>query len=172
MSAVPLSQKLVMLYLLDRCGHPLTNEQIDRYMQQNHWSDYMLLQQLKAELREAEMVAVSDGDPTFYMLLPKGRDSLHLFENRIPLVVHRQLDLFLEHNAAQIEKDSMIFTRVIPEKNGDYLAELRTFAGQNLAFCVSVTLPNRERAKETAEKMAEENEALYAMIAAFLDAEQ
>ena len=79
MSAVPLSQKLVVLCMLARCQHPLTSEQIDVYMMENHWSDYMLVQQLKAELVEAGFVTVSDDAPYFYMITSDGTEALDLF---------------------------------------------------------------------------------------------
>ena len=79
LSAVPLSQKLVVLCMLTRCQHPLTSQQIDVYMLENKWSDYMLVQQLKAELVEAGFVTVSDEAPYFYMITREGMQALNMF---------------------------------------------------------------------------------------------
>ena len=148
MSAVPLTQKLVVLSLLDSCKHPLTSEQIDVYMVENHWSDYMLVQQLKCELQEAQFVTVTDTPPHFTMLTPRGRDSLRLFVNRIPPYLRRQVDVFVQNNAERMLRESTVFTDVQPQNSGSaYRAQVRLFEGQNLALSLEVTVPDEATAR-------------------------
>lgn len=161
MSAVPLTQKLVVLCLLNACKHPLTSEQIDVYMVENHWSDYMLVQQLKCELQEAQFVTVTDTPLHFTMLTPRGRDSLRLFVNRIPPYLRRQVDVFVQNNAERILRESTIFTDVQPQNSGSsYRAQVRLYEGQNLALSVKITVPDEATARSFQRRFASRGSAL------------
>ncbi len=167
MSAVPLSQKLIVLCLLDRCKHPLTAQQLDIYMVENHWSDYMLLQQLKCELQEAEFVTVSPSAPHFFMLAPRGRDALALFISRIPPYLRRQVEDFVSKNQDRMLRESTVFTQIRQQDDGAYLLQLRLFEGQHMAMELNLRIATRQEAEVMQERFCAQAQTLHQQILAF-----
>ena len=167
MSAVPLSQKLIALCLLDRCKHPLTSEQLDVYMVENRWSDYMLLQQLKCELQEAAFVTVSPSPPHFFMLAPRGRDALMLFIGRMPPYLRRQVEDFIAQNRERMLRESTVFTQIQQQDDLSYLLQLRLFEGQHPAMELQLRIATKQEAEVLQQRFRMHAQTLHQQILAF-----
>ena len=165
MSAVPLSQKLVVLCMLARCQHPLTSEQIDVYMMENHWSDYMLVQQLKAELVEAGFVTVSDDAPYFYMITSDGTEALNLFISaHMPPYVRNQVENFVADNRARMLNESTVFTDVQPQDDFSYCAHLRLYEGSHLVMDLRMNFTKKQDALALAKGFRTQAESIREKI--------
>ena len=165
MSAVPLSQKLVVLCMLTRCQHPLTSQQIDVYMLENKWSDYMLVQQLKAELVEAGFVTVSDEAPYFYMITREGMQALNMFISaHMQPYLRNQVENFVANSRERMLNESTVFTDVQPQDDFSYCAHLQLYEGQHLVMDLRMNFTKKRDALALAKGFRTQAEAIREKI--------
>lgn len=76
--------KLITLYMLDRVTFPLTKAQIGDFILGRDYTNFLTLQQVIAELIDAELIqAKSLRNRTYLEITMEGKDTLAYFGNRI-----------------------------------------------------------------------------------------
>lgn len=77
--------KLILLYVLNWLGRPVSNTQITEIVLENELLNYFNLQKYLAELVESGILeCIRQERKQIYALSPKGRKVFTFFENRIP----------------------------------------------------------------------------------------
>ena len=76
--------KLIILYMLDRATLPLTRAQIDDFILEKEYTNYLTLQQAIAELCEIQMISAQTfHNRTQLILTDEGRSTIQLFDKQI-----------------------------------------------------------------------------------------
>ena len=87
--------KLIVLYMLNRVTFPLTKAQVGDFLLEKEYTNFLTLQQVFAELADADMVtAKSSRNRTYLMITEEGRSTLSYFENRIGDSIKAEIDSF------------------------------------------------------------------------------
>lgn len=88
--------KLITLYMLDRVSFPLTKAQIGDFILGHDYTNFLTLQQVIAELIDAELIrAKSLRNRTYLEITEEGRNTLNYFGNRINDSIKDDIAAFL-----------------------------------------------------------------------------
>ena len=108
MSAIVTEQKLLLLYFMDRCGTPLSSDQLTRHMLEQHWADYFQLQQMLLELGEARLVTRAEAFPRLYHLTDAGKETLALFNTQVPRYLKNQVNAFVRAHGQELAHETQV----------------------------------------------------------------
>ena len=110
--------KLYILYILNKMQLPLTNGQITNIFIENDLLDYFSLQEYLYQLKEAELVNLTNkNNLDYYSISEKGKIALNYFTNRIDSDKKESLDIFVHKNKENIIRDRDVkaeFKKVYP----------------------------------------------------------
>ena len=154
--------KLIVLYMLDRVAFPLTAAQIRDFILEQEYTDFLTLQQVFAELKDAGMLTSQVmGNRTQLSITEDGVQTLHYFDSRISPATKQDIDEYLLKNEMTLRNEVSVQSRYYKSTSGEYEANLiakdRTITLINLTLSV----PTEEIARGICENWQNKNEAIY-----------
>lgn len=97
--------KLITLYMLDRVTFPLTKAQIGDFLLGHDYTNFLTLQQVIAELIDAELIrAASKRNRTYLEITDEGKSTLSYFENRVNDSIKEDIAAFFRRARSGDEK--------------------------------------------------------------------
>ncbi len=153
MSAIPVVQKLLLLYVLEGSRCTLTMDQVERYFLENGWSDYFSVRQMVQEMIEAGLLFTTGDFPQYLKLTRQGRDTLVLFRDRFPLHLHRAADDFLQRDKERIERESRYFSQIIPAGDDRYKVLFHAFDEGEEILHIEIKVDGQDHAEQLAEDL-------------------
>lgn len=88
--------KLIILYMLDRTQFKLTYSQISSFILEKEYTNFMTLQQVISDLRDAELIKTDTSlNRTFFFITEDGRNTLSYFKYRISDAIIDDINTFL-----------------------------------------------------------------------------
>lgn len=116
--------KLMILFLIQKAGLPLSNTQISEFLLDSGYTDYFSLQNYLSQMIEANIVKSSKiSSHTLYDITPVGIETLEFFENHIPESIKDIMIIYLRNNKYDIRSKFEVFADYIPQKDGDFLVQ-------------------------------------------------
>jgi len=113
--------KLMVLFLIEKAGLPLSNTQISEFLLDSGYTDYFSLQAYISQMIEANLLKSSKiTSHTLYDITPTGVETLDFFQNHIPESTKDDMVLYLSNNKYDIRSKFEVVADYIPEKTGDY----------------------------------------------------
>jgi hypothetical protein len=113
--------KLMILFLIDTAGLPLSNTQLSEFLLDSGYTDYFSLQAYISQMMEARLLKSSKvSSHTLYDITFDGLETLEFFKNHIPESIKDDLILYLKDNKYDIKSKFEVVADYMPEKNGDY----------------------------------------------------
>ncbi len=113
--------KLMVLFLIEKAGLPLSNTQISEFLLDSGYTDYFSLQEYLIQMIDVRLLKSSKiTSHTLYDLTDRGRETLEFFQNHIPESTKDDLIIYLSNNKYDIRSKFEVVADYIPEKNGDY----------------------------------------------------
>lgn len=156
--------KLLLLHAMDRLG-AVTAEQLLVFMVENQQMDYVSLQLGLAELNEAGLVRKrSHPLGALYALTGKGRDSLSLFEKRVP---HSRLQTVNEQAAQwrqRFRREKQMLAGFDKLASGDYAVRLRLLENDEDLLDMTLSVPTHEHAQRFCDEWIAQASSIYAYI--------
>ena len=117
--------KLTLLYFLDKVTIPVSNLQIMKIFLENYFMNYFFLQQFINDLVELDLLRASEIDgKTFYSITDKGKETLHLLNEKIPKGVKKRIDDSVSEIKRKIRNETLITADYIPESENEYTVKL------------------------------------------------
>ncbi|MCM1268029.1 MAG: DUF4364 family protein [Bacteroidales bacterium] len=117
--------KLITLYMLDRVTFPLTKAQIGDFLLGHDYTNFLTLQQVIAELIDAELIrAASRRNRTYLEITSEGKSTLSYFENRIGDPVKEDIAAFFAEHEMEMRSESSIMADYDKSTSGEYEARL------------------------------------------------
>lgn len=113
--------KLMVLFLIEKAGLPLSNTQVSEFLLDFGYTDYFSLQNYISQMKEAGLVKSSKiSTHTLYDITPAGKETLDYFQNHIPESIKDDMILYLKNNKYDIRSKFEVVADYIPEISGDY----------------------------------------------------
>ena len=101
--------KLITLYMLDRVTFPLTKAQIGDFILGRDYTNFLTLQQVIAELIDAELIqAKSLRNRTYLEITMEGKDTLAYFGNRIGDPIKEDIAAFFADHEMDMRSESAV----------------------------------------------------------------
>lgn len=154
--------KLIVLYMLNRVKFPLTKAQIGDFFLGQEYSGFMTLQQVFAELIDADMVvAESMRNRTHLSLTDEGRKTLEFFQSRISPTTKDEIDRFFSENEMQLRNEVSILADYYKSTSGEYEAHLTARdKGINIVD-ITLSVPDEAIAAAICDNWPKRNQEIY-----------
>lgn len=157
--------KLIILYMLDRVPFPLTKAQIFDFVLMHDYTDYLTLQQIMAELMDADMVlARSMRNRTHLSLTEEGKQTLDMFRKRLSDDTIAQIDSFLSSNELELRNEVSIQAEYYKATSGEFEAHMAAVERGIAIVDLKMSVPDVETAASICDNWEKNNKEIYQML--------
>ena len=157
--------KLYILYILNKMQLPLTNGQITNIFIENDLLDYFSLQEYLYQLKEAELVNLTNKNSIdYYSISEKGKIALNYFTNRIDSDKKESLDIFVHKNKENIIRDREVKAEFKKLADGQFDVKLEIIDNKRPYISISLNVPTNKTANIIAENWKNNASNLYSSI--------
>ena len=154
--------KLIVLYMLDRVSFQLTAAQIRDFMLEHDYTNFLTLQQVFAELEEADMISSrTAANRTFLTITSEGVKTLRYFQSRINESTMQQIDAYLEENKIALRDEVSVQSHYYKASSGEYEANLIAKDRDITLVNLTLSVPNIKIAEAICANWQEKNEEIY-----------
>ena len=146
--------KLIILYMLDKVDFPLTNSQISEFVLDKGYTDYFKLQQALSELADGGLILKeSTHNRTLFHLTEDGKETIHLFQDKISKPIQDDIDHFLQ-------------TKQYDLKNAreEYSVRCQVFENHEPLIDLTLSVPTEKEATAIALNWQKKNQVVYAWL--------
>ena len=157
--------KLIVLYMLDRVSFPLTRAQIEGFILEKEYTNYLTLQQANGELCEIKLIFTKTvHNRTQIILTEEGRSTLAFFRNNIPDPIKLEIDGYLKENSMELRNEVSVTGQYFKTAGGSYQTVLSaTERGETLVE-LKLSVPDEKTASAVCDHWQRRNDAVYAAI--------
>lgn len=157
--------KLIVLYMLDRVSFPLTRAQIDNFILEKEYTNYLTLQQAIGELSEIHLISEKPlRNRTQLMLTEEGRSTLDFFRNQVPEAIKQDIDSYLKENSLELRNEISVTGQYYKTTTGSFQTVLSaTERGEPLVE-LKLTVPDEKTASGICDHWQKRNEEIYGML--------
>ena len=157
--------KLIILYMLDRATQPLTKAQIDDFILEKEYTNYLTLQQAIAELSEIQLISTETfHNRTQLMLTEEGKSTIALFHKQISDAIKQEVSDYLREHAIELRNEVSVTGRYQRVSSKSYETVLRATERGDLLMELKITVPDEKTATAVCEQWQKKNEDIYALI--------
>ena len=157
--------KLIVLYMLDKVGYPITKAQIYEFVLEKEYANYFTLTQATFELTEDGFVeSSSTHSATFLSLTDKGRDTLTFFSGRISEGIKEDINKYSIENNMEIANNMSVITNYYKTAKGDYVADLSAREKSEDLISIKINMPTEDSARAMCEHWRDKSSDIYSFI--------
>lgn len=163
------SNKILILYILDKINMDLTNSQITQVIMETEIMNYFSLQQLLAQLKESSFVSIyKDSSKEYYTLTKKGLETLEYFAGRIPIDLKNKIDEYINTDREQLLADTQVKSTIIKEKDNEFIVNLKVLENLSSLIDLNLNVSSEKQAQLICDNWKKNASVLYAEIIALL----
>jgi len=166
--------KLIILYLVEKMGIPLSNSEICQFSLEKNYMDYFSVQQYLAELVEVNWLDKHrDNNNTRYTLTDEGEEIINYFIQHISEQAKNEISIYVQENSKRIRSEYEVTANYFPEWNDEYLVKCGLFDsnGSNLME-ISLAVATKDQARLICDNWKKGVSQLYGSILSTLIAKE
>ncbi|MCR5655229.1 MAG: DUF4364 family protein [Lachnospiraceae bacterium] len=157
--------KLIVLYMLDRSGYPLTRAQIDDCVLEHEYTGYLPLQQALGELEDANMILMHRyHNRTQVSLTDEGTETIRFFLQEVPERIRKEIDEYLKENVGALREAINVTASYKINKKGHYDVTLTIKERDEVLSEIRLNVPDEESAIDLCDRWQEKHESVYQML--------
>ena len=157
--------KLIILYMLDRATQPLTKAQIDDFILEKEYTNYLTLQQAIAELCEIQLISTETfHNRTQLMLTEEGKSTIALFHKQISDAIKQEVSDYLREHAIELRNEVSVTGQYQRVSYKSYETVLRATERGELLMELKILVPDEKTATAVCEQWQKKNEDIYALV--------
>lgn len=157
--------KLIVLYMLDRSSFPLTKAQIDDFILEKEYTNYLTLQQAIAELCDIKMItAQTYHNRTHLTLTEEGKSTISFFDKQISDSIKKDVNDYLKEHAVELRNEVAVTGQYQKVSAKSYETILRATERGDLLLELKLQVPDEKTATAICEQWQKKNEDIYALI--------
>jgi predicted transcriptional regulator len=159
------SNKLLILYILDKIKMDLTNSQITQLIMETELMNYFSLQEFLSQLIESNFVQIyNESNKELYSLTTKGIQALEYFLGRIPQDIKDKIDIYTIQNKDQILNDTQVKSDFIKVSDNEFIVSLKVIENQTNLIDLNLNVSSNKQAKLICDNWKNNASHLYADI--------
>ena len=140
--------KVLILYILNKIGKPVTNEELLNVVTNLTDMNYFYFQQFLLDLIEEKYIKYySNNHDMVYNLTSKGIDTLNLTIDIIPGIRKLRIDNNLKENVAEVEEDLSVTADFIPYNENEYSVKCSVVENSIPMFEITIFAGTRDQAQ-------------------------
>lgn len=158
--------KLILLYLIEKMGIPLSNSDICQFLLERNYMDYFTVQQYLSELVEVHLLEKNkQKNHTRYLLTKKGKEIINYFITHISEEVQQEINAYVQQNKKRIHTESEVSAHYFLEPNNDYIVKCILHDGDNANLMeISMVVATQEQAEMICNNWKNNVSRLYGAI--------
>lgn len=157
--------KLILLYMIDKIGMPISNTQITKVILENKFMNYFLLQQFLKELCDSSFLGSSQvEEKSYYFITETGKQTLSYFHHLIPSGIKGIIDSSLFEIKRAIKNETLITADYMPEGNNEYSVHCKVNEDTFSLIDLKVTVGTKNDARLICNNWKEHSQEIYAEI--------
>lgn len=154
--------KLITLYMLDRVSFPLTKAQIGDFILGHDYTNFLTLQQVIAELIDAELIrAKSLRNRTYLEITEEGRNTLNYFGNRINDSIKEDVSSFFKDHEMEMRNEVSVLADYYKSTSGEYEAHLMAKEKDVTMVEITLSVPDEDTAGAICANWQKNNQDIY-----------
>lgn len=151
--------------MLNRAAFPITKAQIADFILEKEYMDFLNLQQVFAELTEAEMIAAKTvRNRTHLTITKEGKETLAFFENRLSNATRQNIDRFFQDNEMEMRNEVSIQGDYYKSTSGEFEAHLSAVEKNIHLIDITLSVPDEETAAAICDNWQKKNQAVYQLL--------
>ena len=144
--------KVLILYLLNKVGKPLTNNELYKLVLSIEDMNYFYFQQFLLDLIENKyLINYEKNSFSLYEMTQLGKDTLELTKDILPGIKKLKIDRNFKSELDDIEEEISIVAEYTPNNDKDYTVSCKIIENNVTTFEVKTFVGSRERAKTLAD---------------------
>lgn len=157
--------KLVLLYIIKNSPNEYNNTTLTEFLLEKTYMNYFLIQQYLSELIEKGLLELTNDEDKFYVILPKGEETLKYFHHKIPESIKAELsDDFNLQLDANIIGTQIVADYYPKEKDDQYTVNLKLVENEDILFSLYLDVGSESQAKFISEKWKNNPQSIYQNI--------
>ncbi len=161
--------KLITLYMLDRVSFPLTKAQIGDFLLGHDYTNFLTLQQVIAELIEADLIrAASRHNRTYLEITEEGRNTLSYFENRVNDSIKEDISAFFAEHEMEMRNESSVMADYYKSTSGEFEARLLIKEKDVTVVNLTLSVPDEDTAAALCSNWQKQYQDIYQYLIAKL----
>ncbi len=157
--------KLITLYMLDRVTFPLTKAQIGDFILGHDYTNFLTLQQVIAELIDAELIrAKSLRNRTYLEITEEGKNTLSYFGNRINDSIKQDITAFFDAHEMDMRSESAVRADYYKSTSGEYEARLVVKERDVTMVDITLSVPDEDTAAAICANWQTRNQSIYQFL--------
>ncbi len=154
--------KLIVLYMLNRAAFPITKAQVADFILEQEYTDFLTLQQVFAELGNADMVnAKTVRNRTHLEITDEGRQTLSFFEKRLSKVTREKIDDFFRNNELEMRNEVSVSSDYYKATSGEFEVHLTAFEKKVKLVDITMSVPDEGTAAAICDNWQKKNQTVY-----------
>lgn len=154
--------KLVVLYMLNRVTFPITVAQISDFLLEQEYTDFLTLQQVINELRDAGLImSETVRNRTYLTITGDGRDTLRLFKTRISSIDRREIDAYFKKNEFSLRNEIAVQGKYYKSASGGFDTHLAIEEGGSHLVEFTIPVPTEEMASNVCDNWQKKHLEIY-----------
>jgi len=159
------SNKLLILYILNKVNIDLTNSQITQVVLETEIMNYFSLQQFLSQLMESKFLnTYKDSGKEYYSITQKGFEILEYFLSRIPENVTNKIDIYLDRNRENLLSDTEVKTSFIKQNDHEFIVNLRVIENNSNLIDLNLNVSSEKQANLICNNWKKSASYMYAEI--------
>ena len=157
--------KLITLYMLDRVTFPLTKAQIGDFILGHDYTNFLTLQQVIAELIDAELIrAKSLRNRTYLEITEEGKNTLSYFGNRINDSIKQDMTALFDAHEMDMRSESAVRADYYKSTSGEYEARLVVKERDVTMVDITLSVPDEDTAAAICANWQTRNQSIYQFL--------
>ena len=158
--------KLVVLYMLNRVTFPITVAQISDFLLEQEYTDFLTLQQVVNELKDAGLITSETArNRTYLTITSEGRETLRLFKTRISRIDRREIDAYFKKNEFSLRNEIAVQGKYYKSASGGFDTHLVIEEGDSRLIELTIPVPTEEMASNICDNWQKKNMEIYQYLA-------
>ncbi len=151
--------------MLGRVDFPLTKGQVDDFILEREYTNYLTLQQVLTELTDAGLIQIkSIRNRTYLSITEEGKKTLSYFDNRISDSIKDDIDSYLKANELKLRNEVSVQSDYYKSTSGEYEAHLVAKEKGVTLVDVRLSVPLPEMASTICDNWTKKNQEIYQIL--------
>ena len=151
--------------MLGRVDFPLTKGQVDDFILEREYTNYLTLQQVLTELTDAGLIQIkSIRNRTYLSITEEGKKTLSYFDNRISDSIKDDIDSYLKANELKLRNEVSVQSDYYKSTSGEYEAHLVAKEMGVTLVDIRLSVPLPEMASTICDNWTKKNQEIYQIL--------